>query len=377
MAKSFFRNIYKSGNSDPINYFSVEIYDVDISIINSLKRIIQSNIKIPGFLGEDHPSVTIVENNGPLHNEIITHRIGLIPIHFNENEVENFDSDDYSFELNVTNDTTTMLNVTTESFQVSKKDTALSKKEIQRLFPPNPYTNHFILITRLRPNEILHFKATAILNDAIYHAGFSSVSLCAFHYIQDPKLVAKLPDNATILDKERAYFRNEYGDPTAVKFELEIECGLTAKYLISKALEILMSKLDKILNEIIAQTSEYIKIEVPESNNGYLFIFNDENDTLGNFLQSSMHNYYIRSKNMTSQNKTLSYVGYVCPHPLDTTMHLNFVIKNKIIKSDSTDTDTEYTYSNNKAEYIEVLSEQCRRSLSYLQEIKTQWLLSL
>jgi len=100
MAKSFFRNIYKSGKSDPINYFSVEIYDVDISIINSLKRIIQSNIQLPGFLGEDHHSVTIIENNGPLHNEIITHRIGLIPIHFNEDEVENFDSDEYSFELN-------------------------------------------------------------------------------------------------------------------------------------------------------------------------------------------------------------------------------------------------------------------------------------
>lgn len=364
--KGPFRNIYKSAKNDPINYFSVEIFDVDIALINGLKRVIQSDISIPGFSGEDDPSIAIVENTGPLHNEILLHRIGLIPIHFNEDEVENFVSDDYTFELEISNDSTSMINVTTEDIKVYINEKPMTKNDIGRLFPKNPYTNSYILITRLRPKEKLHFKGNAILSTASVHSGYSPVSLCAFHYLQDPKQLAELPGNATILDKERAYFKNEYGDATAVKFEIEIECGLDAKYLISKSFEILMGKLDKTLSEIMSDTSEYIQIIPSDNNIGYIFIFQRETDTFGNLLQSYMHNYYIRAKNLTTQNKQVSYVGYICPHPLEHVMHLKLVIQNK-----------DETFATNKQEYIELLSEHCRRSISYLQDIKSKWLLSL
>lgn len=364
--KGHFRNIYKSGKNDPINYFSVEIYDIDISLINALKRTIQSDIPIPGFNGEDDPSITILENNGPLHNEILLHRIGLIPIHFNEDEVENFNPEEYVFELEESNDTASMINVTTEQMKIYHNEAPMTKQEIQRLFPKNPYTESYILITRLRPKEKLHLKGSAVLSTPSVHAGFACVSLCSFHYLQDPKLLAELPENATILDKERAYFRNEHGDCNAVKFEIEIECGLEAKYLISRSLEIIMGKLDKTLTESMSDTSDYLSI-IPDDNKiGYLFIFQNENDTLGNILQSYMHNYYIRSKNLTTQNKAVSYVGYICPHPLEPVMHLKIVIENK-----------DGTHATNKQEYIELLSEHCRRSIGYLQDIKSKWLLSL
>lgn len=364
--KGNFRNIYKSEKNDPINYFSVEIHDIDISLINALKRTIQSDIEIPGFRGEDDPSITILENNGPLHNEILLHRIGLIPIHFNEDEVENFKSDEYLFEVEVSNEESSMINVTTEQMKVYHNEKPLTKAEIERLFPKNPHTESYILINRLRPKEKLHFKGHAVLGTATEHSGFSPVSLCSFHYLQDPKLLAELPANATILDKERAYYRNEYGDANVVKFELEIECGLDAKYLISKSIEILMNKLNKTLNEIMADHSDYIQIIPSDNAIGYLFIFQNENDTLGNLLQSYMHNYYIRSKNLTTQNKQVSYVGYICPHPLEPVMHLKIVIQNK-----------DETSATNKQEYIELLSEHCRRSIGYLQDIKSKWLLSL
>lgn len=364
--KGHFRNIYKSGKNDPINYFSVEIYDIDISLINGIKRTIQSDIAIPGFNGEDDPSISIIENNGPLHNEILLHRIGLIPIHFNEDEVENFNPEEYVFELEEFNDTATMINVTTEQMKIYHNEAPMTKQEIQRLFPKNPYTESYVLITRLRPKEKLHFKGSAVLSTPSVHAGFACVSLCSFHYLQDPKLLAELPDNATILDKERAYFRNDHGDCNVVKFEMEIECGLDAKYLVSKSLEIIMGKLDKTLTESMSDTSEYLSI-IPDDNKiGYIFIFQNENDTLGNILQSYMHNYYIRSKNLTTQNKAVSYVGYICPHPLEPVMHLKLVIENK-----------DGTHATNKQEYIELLSEHCRRSIGYLQDIKSKWLLSL
>lgn len=370
--QSYFRNIETDAATAR---FSVEMHGLDLSLINAIKRIIQTDIPIPGFFGEDNPSIDMIANTGPLHNEIIMHRIGLVPIHFSEDEVENFNTDEYTFELDVENKGASMLNVTTEEMKVAKLDAALTKREVQRLFPPNPITKNYVLITRLRPNEKLHFKATAVVATAQEHAGFSPVSLCAFSFMEDKKRIAHLT-NPTVLDKERAYLRNEYGDPTAIKFEIESECALTPKYLVSKAIEILMQKLDKVILELADADSKYVKLadtsaEAIEgagadagtkgSANSRMFIFTEETDTLGNFLQSYMHDHYIRDKNPTSKNKQVSYVGYLCPHPLEKVMHLTVII----------DRDAK------ESEFVEIVLEQCRRSLSYLQDVKSQWLLSL
>lgn len=353
---TLFQNI-NEGIDDPSNRFSFECKNMDLSMINGLKRIIQTDIPIPGFLGEEHPTINIIENTGPLHNEIISHRIGLIPIHLNEDEVETFNEDDYEFELNVKNETSVMINVTTNDIEITYKGVVMSPKDKQRIFPANKLTKSYILITRLRPNEHLHFTAKAIQSTARQHAGFSPVSLCSFYFIEDPKLVSQI-ENINILDKERAYYRNEFGDPTLVKFQIESECALSPRYLVSKAIEILMQKLDNIIYNINDLSSENIKIE--ETEPGYLFIIKNEDDTLGNFLQSYMHNHYIRDKKPTTQNNEVGYVGYVCPHPLENIMHLKIVIKS----------------NQNQSQYIDLIIEHCRRTLSFLQEVKSQWLKS-
>ena len=69
---------------EPSGCSSFEINNIDLAIINGIRRVILTDIPIAGIIGEklenDDPSVDIVINNGALHNEIIIHRIGLIPI---------------------------------------------------------------------------------------------------------------------------------------------------------------------------------------------------------------------------------------------------------------------------------------------------------
>jgi len=50
------------------------------------------------------------------------------------------------------------------------------------------------------------------------HASFSPVSLCAFYYKQDPSKAKALTH---VLEQERAYLKNKYGDPTDIHFMLE------------------------------------------------------------------------------------------------------------------------------------------------------------
>ena len=339
------------------NKASFEVHGVDLSVVNAIRRTILTDIPMVGFRGEDEPSLTILGNNGPLHNEFLLHRISMIPIHFSEEEVEAFTADDYEFELHVENKGMTMLNVTTQDFQILKNGRALPAKEQARLLPANPITNHYVLITRLRPGEHIHVKGKAVQGTSRVHAGFSPVSLCTFSFLQDPELAAKATN---VLDKERAYARNQYGDPTSFLFHIECEAGLTPYYLVLKVFEILKNKLERTITELYQEPSSYVSYAPSERGTGFNFSFKNEDDTYGNLLQSLMYNHYIRQKKPTEKGKQVTYVGYVCPHPLEQVMNFNVVIDE----------------SDQVHDYVEVLSESCRRILGDLEKISMEWQLA-
>jgi len=346
--------------NDATNRFSFEINEVDLSLISAIRRTILTDIPVVGFICEDNVSVDILINTGALHNEFIIHRLGLIPICFNEDEIETFVSDDYRFELHVVNDNQQMINVTTHDFRIYKNNTPMPMKDIHRIFPVSPVSNRPILITRLRVGEELHIDGKAVKSTAREHAGFSPVSLCAHSFIQDDTLASK---ESNILNKEKAYKRNKYGDPTHVLFEIESECALTPKYLVLKAIEILMNKLHKVIQEINNSDSQYITLKKLDI--GAEFTFQDEDDTLGNFLQSLMHNHYIRDKKPSAKDRNVSYIGYICPHPLDNIMNLKIVFDPDQDQNQDKIEDHEYT---------ELLIEHCNRSLVYLHNIQVEWL---
>lgn len=326
------------------NRVSFDIYNVDLSIVNALRRIIITDI--PSVALED---ITILKNDGPLHNEFMSHRISLIPIHLTDEQNEAFSEDDFTFELDASNTSAKMVPVTSKEFVVTTKD----GKKIHTMFPANDVTKDHVLITRLRSGESLHIKGHATKKTARENACFSPVSLCTFKLIQDPVEANKV---TSILDKERKFKQNEFGDPTEYTFEIEVENGLSVRYLFSKALDILHNKVSTVLRDIYTDDSAYVSIT--PANPGFEFTFVNEDDTLGSFLQSMIHNHYIRGQALTKNSNKVSYAGYFCPHPLDTIMKLKICIDS----------------SSDMSEHIDVLAEQCRRSLLELETIKTEWL---
>ena len=73
-----------------------EIKNIDVSILNSIRRTILSKIPCLGFYfnADDHfvnHDITIYKNESPLHNEIIAHRISMIPIYATYNDILNWD----------------------------------------------------------------------------------------------------------------------------------------------------------------------------------------------------------------------------------------------------------------------------------------------
>jgi len=307
---------------------------VDLSLVNALRRIILSEIPCVAF---DESSFKIITNDGPLHNEIMSHRFSLIPIHFNDSENENMKPEDYEFELHVSNtdNKDKIMPVTTRDFKVKYQGNPA--KDLARLFPPNPVTGDFILITKLRPGETIHAKGTVTQNIAKNNATYCPVSLCNFKYVLEPS-----PETDSVLDKERKYAQNEYGDPLEFIFEIEAENGMSVKYLFSKAIDILMKKLES-----------SPQLAINEDSTQCIFTFEGEDDTLGNLLQSYLHTFHIRSGN--AQNVT--YVGYYCPHPLESVMKLKVC------------TQTSCT----NVEFKNILEDQYHRCLVELDNMKQEW----
>lgn len=283
--------------------FEFDIEGLDIAIVNGIRRVILSDIPVYGFMGEGDTSIQIHSNNGPLHNEFMAHRIGLIPLHITE---ESTDQDDtYIFTCEAKNDSTDLLNVTAQMLKGKRNDIELTEKELAAIFPVHDLTQQAVLISRLRRGEELTFTATAVKKTAKEHAAFSPVSLCSFYYVTDP---AQAANTTSILDKERAYFKDAYGEASLVRFMIESEVALSPTYLVNKALVLLIQKL---------QTLEYTVAMHDGMDNTYDITMPNQNDTLGNLIQSLLFNECIRNKNKLGGLYEVSYVGYFAPHPLE------------------------------------------------------------
>mgnify|MGYP000474357990 CR=1 FL=1 len=232
----------------------------------------------------------------------------------------------------------------------------LSEKKLKELFPPNKVSKENILITRLRPGEHLHLTADIVKRTGRDNASFNPVSLANFSYIQDP-VEAKKCDN--ILDKERAYYKNNYGDPIKFKFDIEyINVNMGPKYLIPKSLDIITSKLNNLMQELVnIEISELVKIQqFQDVKETYEFIIENEDDTLGNIIQSYVHNKYVRESN-SIDNIYCKFIGYICPHPLKSIMIIRITLDNV----------------EDRNMFISFMEKVCKEIIEDIVSIKTKW----
>jgi DNA-directed RNA polymerase alpha subunit/DNA-directed RNA polymerase subunit L len=363
---------------EPSGCASFEINNIDLAIINGIRRVILTDIPIPGIIGEklenDDPSVDILINNGALHNEIIIHRIGLIPICLKEEEIDDYKDNSIHIELNVKNTTNKTLDVRTSDITATRETetrntTNISKEELATIFPANKISGDHILITRLRTGEHLHFKAKVVKRTGRDNASFNPVSLSNFSYIQDPKEADK---KTNILDKERSYYKNKYGDAVRFKFDIEsINHNIGPKYLVSKSLDIIIGKLELLRRELnneqaAAATTAPTKVKIQQFQDiagTYEFIIEDEDDTLGNIIQSYIHNHFIRENNKYKDKIACTYIGYICPHPLKSLMILRISLES--VSGDSGVADAKI--------FSAFLDDNCAIIAEELSKIKNDW----
>jgi DNA-directed RNA polymerase subunit L len=322
---------------------------VNVSLANALRRTLLSDIPQVIFRTTPHDKnkANIITNTSRFNNEIIKQRLSCIPIYIKD--VEKFPLKKYFLEVNVENNTDTMLYVTTEDFVIKDADTktAVSKDMIKEIFPANDYTGDFIDFLRLRPKvseelpgEKIYLTCEFDIGTAKEDGMFNAVSTCSYGYsvdtvLQDAELARKKQTwkdegkNQEEIDFEAENWKLLDGLRITKKDSFDFLVQSIGVYsdaeIVIKACEILIQKFDE-LDTIIEKDELKIENSQNTMSNCFDVILENEDYTIGKVLE-----YFLYIK--FYETKTLTFCGFKKMHPHDTDSIIRVAYKEPIEKA--------------------------------------------
>ncbi len=322
-----------------------------VSYANTLRRTMITEVETVAFRADILPNgrtsdVEITRNSTPMSNEMLAHRIGLLPVHVTE--PLKWKPDDYTFKLDITNDTGDLRDIVAADIQVLKNrggdQDPLPVPSVE-FFHPDPTTRDTALLAVLKGRvgaqepESLTFTAKATLGRGRENARFMPVTArCAYgysldddpqrkkeiftHWLQEAKKVSSTELEADSAKKaaferefetmeiQRCYKVDERGEPYSFDFIVESVGVLDSVYIVARAIDIIQEKLLKYASVDTGDLPDTLKV-VPTEARGPMFdfTFQGEDHTLGNLLQTWMDQNQI-------DNDVITFVGYKVPHPL-------------------------------------------------------------
>lgn len=335
-------NSYTVGDNTPTIELTSNITDdelqftlrnVDVSIANSLRRVILSDIPIIvcKVSPNDKNKCNIIANTCGLNNEIVKHRLSCIPIHIKD--VEDFPYKNYIIEVNVSNNTDTTIYVTTKDFIVKDLVTGkpLNEDKIREIFPPNDLTGDFIDFVRLKPRvaeEIqpkkLHLTCEFDIGTAKEDGAYNVVSTCSYGNTID------IPTQQAKLQQFKQKWKDEGKKESEINFEAENWKLLEGKRIFKKdsfdfvietigiytngeltvlACKILLDNL-RIIDTLIDKDQLKIKVSDNTMKNCFDIILQNYDYTIGKVIEYILnHKFY--------KTGMLTFCGFKMLHPHD------------------------------------------------------------
>ena len=327
-------------------FLKFTLLDCNMSIANALRRIIVSDI--PTFVFRTYPysenKAEITHNTTRFHNEIIKQRLSCIPIHIDDMD---FPYKDYVVEVDVKNDTDSILYVTTKDFKIKNIKTEVYSDEsaVRAIFPPSSLTGDYIEFARLQPKlsenidgERLTLRCGLDIGMASQDGAFNVISTCAYESTPD---IAKanevwgekeadmkksnLKETEVEFEKKNWFLleAKRYYQPNSYDFIIESVGVFDNSEIVIKACEIMISKCEKFLYDL-----EHGKVSIVPSEttlkNGFDVTLVNEDYTLGKVIE-----FYLYQQNFIA-DKTLSFCGFRKPHPHATDSIIRVAFHNEI-----------------------------------------------
>ncbi len=344
-------NIFKNVVNESSTLLRFTIDPTNVGYANTLRRTMITDVETIAFRSDitekgATTDVVISKNSTPLSNEMLAHRIGLIPIHV-ENPL-NWNPDEYTFTLNVQNDTADLRDVVAADIEVRRNRGAEEEPLLipnVEFFRPDPVTHDTALITVLKGRigsqepEVVELKAVATMGTGRENAAFMPVtSRCAYGYSKDdnperkkeiftlwlnkhkkvnatelesnPTRKAELEREFETMEVQRCYKIDERGEPYSFDFIVESVGVLSPTYIVARALELMKAKVLRYASIDTGDLPDSVKVRPADAKmKGFDFVFQREDHTLGNLLQTWMEQNLMDTEQIT-------FVGYKVPHPL-------------------------------------------------------------
>ena len=336
------------------NYMKFELNNVNVATANAIRRIILSDVESVTI---DPTSIVFDKNNCPIHDQMLMHRLSFIPLNIDPNEYEDYrielhdkNDSDKPFVNNFNNDTQHMY-IYTDDLIVYKNDKKIDNKNI--------FVGNSRLLLLHYEQEIKFSCKLSFFgknegrkyNSNKYGAIWCPVSQIAYRYKTNADLEGREPS----IPEEQDYIGKENNSPSSYIFQIESlgSSFINIEWIINRAFFIIKKKLNFIKNNINnPDTSDLIKYTKYNDNHVHVYIYNGEEHTIGNLLQTKINDI----QNFMGESRE-NIVSYKVPHQL--VDELQIIIKNdpKKIKNSP----------------IEVLINACNELINDFTYLQSEW----
>ena len=317
-----------------------EIVNVDVSIVNSLRRVVLTNVNQMVFRGFPHAENQLVfhKNNTKFNNEFLKHRIQSVPIFESDtSKFENF-VNNYCIKVQVSNETNTRKDVTTKDFKIVHKDTGktIGEAETRKLFPPDKITGDYILLSVLMPKvsetdepEELSLTLNFSIGNAKQDSCWNVVSKCAyFNKPDDPNIKKAIAEkhkeerrDFELLDAQRIFVQNQF------IFHLTSLGVYTNQEILRKACSFLLERMTEfsLFLENATFTTKNFGVMEPfglyQTESGFYLRIEEDDYTIGKLIENHLNLMF---------GKEIYYISFKKDHPHDSHCYVSFEYRNPV-----------------------------------------------
>lgn len=377
----------------------------NMTVANTLRRCVLTETRSVGFRADltdvANPGVKIHKNTSVLFNEMLAHRLTLLPLAVVR--IDEFDPEKYECVLNVKNEARGAIGTAAER-HVRAGDFVLRERQEDgtfadlptaastAMFPADPITKETALLVTLRPQwndkqppEEVHLTATPVIGVGREFMGFCPVSQCSFGNTLDTDAVRqeqffndwmraykKVADPTALapeqLEKNRAEWQtmavqrcflvNERGEPNSFDFTVESVGVRPVKDIVAEGIRAVIRLVEPYT---VAETpAEDLGIRtqpVDSRMNGIDVILEEQEHTLGCLLQTLITEIYLDTEDPASP---ITYVGYKVRHPLKREVTLRIGIREGVAAEPATIART-------------VIAEAAKKARTIFEELGRAW----
>jgi DNA-directed RNA polymerase subunit L/DNA-directed RNA polymerase alpha subunit len=330
---------------------------------NTLRRAIMTLVPMVGFRSDppgvvvDDSHIKILRNDSNTQpNELLAHRLSLIPIH--GIDPQTFDENKYVFKINLENGSAIQRDVTASDIKVYERRQAADLSESlvevpsKDFFVPNSFTGDTCLITTMPAKRssltpTLEIVLKASLGNGKEHARFIPTCQATYGYTLDtnserrkayfekwlvthknvePASLEQDEARFKVLDAEfktmqiqRIYKLNDQGEPNSFDFQIESIGTMAPRAIVERALLGLVKMCEPYIGLDNGDLPSTISVTPSDAQlPGFDFLIGREDHTFGNMLQTWLVDNHVEGDAMPR----ISFAGYKIPHPLKDEMLL-------------------------------------------------------